>query len=199
MKLLLIRHPKPDVPEGTCYGRLDVAPERAHLEESVRRLRARWLSGAHPPPAAVFSSPLQRCALLAGALAGDVWPQVRHDERIAEVHFGQWEGRPWAQLPRHEIDAWRADIANHRPPGGESLQDLARRLLSFTDEHLPQDADPDAEVVLVTHVGVIQTLRRMLRSEPMTGFGATPVDYSSISTLVRRGEGYELESYNVTP
>jgi broad specificity phosphatase PhoE len=54
-------------------------------------------------------------------------------------------------------------------------------------------------VVLVTHVGVIQTLRRLLRSEPMTGFGATPVDYSSISTLVRRGDGYELESYNVAP
>lgn len=199
MKLLLIRHPRPDVPEGTCYGRLDVAPQRAHLEESVQRLRTRWLSGAHPSPTAVFSSPLQRCALLADALSRNLWPQVRHDERLAEVHFGEWEGRPWAQLPRHELDAWRADIANHRPPGGESLQDLARRLLSFADECLPQAAAPDTEVVLVTHVGVIQTLRRMLRNEPMTGFNTTPVDYSSVSTLVRRDGRFELESYNVAP
>ena len=199
MRLLLIRHPRPDVPEGTCYGRLDVAPQREHLDETVQRLRARWSSGAHRPPAAVFSSPLQRCALLAGALAGDVWPEVRHDERIAEVHFGEWEGRPWAELPRHELNAWRADIANQRPPGGESLQDLAQRLLSFAADCLPDQADPDTEVVLVTHVGVIQTLRRVLRNEPMTGFGGTHVDYSSISTLVRNDDGFALESYNVAP
>lgn len=199
MRLLLIRHPRPDVPEGTCYGRLDVPPQREHLDETVHRLRERWRAGTQRPPAAVFSSPLQRCARLAGALSGDVWPEVRHDERIAEVHFGEWEGRPWAELPRHELNAWRADIANHRPPGGESLQDLAQRLLAFAGDCLPRDAHPDTEVVLVTHVGVIQTLRRVLRNEPMTGFGATHVDYSSISTLVRRGGGFELESYNVAP
>ncbi len=199
MRLLLIRHPKPDVPEGTCYGQLDVAPEREHLHQSAQRLRNRWQASGRPAPAAVFCSPLQRCALLADALAGDVWPEVRHDPRIAEVHFGDWEGRRWAELPRHEIDAWRADIANHRPPGGESLQDLAARLRAFTEDCLPADAPPDAEVVLVTHVGVIQTLRRMLRGEPMSGFNTTPVDYASISTLVRRGGAFELESYNVAP
>ncbi len=199
MRLLLIRHPKPEVPEGTCYGRLDVPPQHEHLEQTVQRLRVRWSAGARPAPAAVFSSPLQRCARLADALAGDVWPEVRHDARIAEVHFGRWEGRRWAELPREELDAWRADIAGHRPPEGESLRDLAQRLLAFVDECLPREAPPHAEVVLVTHVGVIQTLRRVLRNEPMTGFGATAVDYSSISTLVRRDGRFEIESYNVAP
>ena len=72
MKLLLIRHPKPDVIEGTCYGRTDVPPEQADLAGLLERLRRRWRSGAHPPPRAVYSSPLQRCATVAGALAGDV-------------------------------------------------------------------------------------------------------------------------------
>lgn len=200
MRLLLIRHPRPDVAEGTCYGRLDVPPQQAHLDETVQRLRARWRAEGRRPPAAVFSSPLQRCARLAQALAGDVWPGVRHDERIAEVSFGRWEGRPWAELPREELNAWRADIAGCRPPGGESLQDLAVRLLDFSAECLPRHgADPDAEYVLVTHVGVIQVLGRVLRNAPLSGFGATAVDYSSISTLVLRDGSFAFESYNEAP
>lgn len=199
MRLLLIRHPRPDVPEGTCYGRLDVPPQQTHLDETVQRLRSRW-QAAGRSPTAVFSSPLQRCARLADALAGDVWPRVTHDARIAEVHFGNWEGRPWSEVPRNELDAWRKDIARQRPPGGESLEDLAVRLRAFTGQCLPTaSADSDDEYVLVTHVGVIQVLGRLLRNAPLSGFGSTAVDYSSVSTLVLRDGGFEFESYNVAP
>lgn len=196
MRLLLIRHPRPDVAEGTCYGRTDVPPQAGHLRETVDALRARWRDRA---PAAVFSSPLQRCALVANALAGDAWPQPQFDARIAELDFGRWENRPWAELPRDELDAWRADIAGVAPPEGESLRELSVRLREFIDERLPADAHPDAEFVLVTHVGVIQTLSRILRGKPMLGFGSTRIDYSSITTMVRRDGAFEIESLNILP
>lgn len=199
MRLLLIRHPRPDVADGTCYGRTDVAPQADHLRETVDALRARWRGAGRAAPAGVFSSPLQRCALVANALAGDAWPQPRFDPRIAELDFGRWEGRPWAQLPREELDAWRADITGVAPPGGESLAALARRASAFVSDALPATADPDAEFVVVTHVGVIQTLSRILRGQPLAGFGSTRIDYSSITTLVRRDGAFELESLNVLP
>lgn len=198
MKLLLIRHPKPDVDEGLCYGRMDVPPQRAHLEETVEALRARWRSAGNPPHR-VFSSPLQRCALVAHALADDAWPRPSFDPRIAEMSFGHWEGRPWAAVPGHEMAAWRADIGRVAPPGGESLADVSRRLLAFVDEHLSDPAHDDTEVVLVTHVGVIQTALRVLRGEPMNGFGRIAIDFGSISTLVRGPGGFEIESLNVAP
>lgn len=200
MKLLLIRHPKPDIPEGLCYGRLDVPPETADLERLVARLRARWASGAHPRPLAVFSSPLQRCARVAQALGGDLWPQARMDDRLMEMNFGHWEGQLWGTLPPEQIEAWRADITGHVPPGGESVADMSERARAFADEHLPgHDTPADAEVVLVTHAGIIQTLPRALMGVPMSEFRMSKLDYGTITTVTRLEGRFELHSHNVAP
>jgi len=117
MKLLLIRHPKPDVAEGTCYGRTDVPAQAAHLEEIAAALGQRWRN-AGTTPHRVFCSPLVRCAALARALTRNAdWPEPTLDPRIAEMHFGHWEGRPWSEIPAHEMQAWRADIGRVAPPG----------------------------------------------------------------------------------
>ena len=185
--------------EGTCYGRTDVPPRAEDLEAVTAALRARWRR-ADAPPHRVYSSPLARCALLARALARDAaWPEPTFDERIAEMHFGHWEGRPWREIPTREMEAWRADIGRVAPPGGESLADVADRLLAFAEARLADPMHPDAEVVVVTHVGVIQTALRVLRGEPMNGFGRTQVDFGSISTLVRRDGRFEIESVGVAP
>lgn len=199
MRLLLIRHPKPDVPEGTCYGRSDVPPEAAHLESTIEALRARWGASDRSAPHRVFSSPLQRCARVADALAGNGWPPPIFDHRIAEMDFGHWEGRPWADLPPEQMNAWRADIARVAPPGGESLAQVATRVRDFADACLSDPLHPEAEVVVVTHVGVIQTMLRVLRNEPMLGFGKVRIDFGSISTLVRRDGSFEIESCSVAP
>ena len=199
MKLLLIRHPRPDIAEGTCYGRTDVPAQAAHLDTVAQALRQRWRA-TQGRPHQVFSSPLSRCAALARALARDAqWPEPVFDHRIAEMHFGHWEGRPWSEIPSHEMQAWRADIGRVAPPGGESLADVADRLLAFTQACLSQTLHPEAEVIVFTHVGVIQTALRVLRGEPMNGFGRTQVDFGSISTLVRRDGRFEIESIGVAP
>jgi alpha-ribazole phosphatase len=200
MKLLLIRHPRPDVPEGTCYGRTDVAPDRGCLDELVERLRARWASGAHPPPHAVYSSPLQRCSLVARALAGDPWPEPVLDARLVEMDFGHWEGLLWPQIPKEQLDAWRADFIALAPPGGESVAQMAGRAAAFAAERLSHaDAPDEAVVVLVTHAGIIQTLPRVLSGAPMSGFKMTRLDYGTITTLVLREGRFEVDAHNEAP
>ena len=110
MKVWLIRHPKPAVPEGTCYGRTDVGTDDAHFAQVVERLRALHGSADGPTPLQVYTSPLSRCARVARALAGAPWPDPIVDPLLAEMHFGHWEGKPWSAIPRAEIDAWRDDI-----------------------------------------------------------------------------------------
>lgn len=183
VRLWLVRHPRPDVPVGWCYGASDVPIVDAHLDELLASLPSRL-----PREAPVYSSPLSRCLRLARGLerAGFTAPVV--DARLREMDFGRWEGRPWTEVPRHEIDAWRDDLVDYVPPGGEPLAALAERGRGFVDT-LP----PHRDAILVTHAGVIQVLMRTLRGEPLSGFGATKVDYGQVVVLERGGGGWTLQ------
>lgn len=141
MRLHLIRHPKPAIEAGICYGRHDCPAENA--VSVVGTLLAELPAGLP-----LWTSPLIRCRELADLLHRQ--PIV--DTRLAEMDFGAWEGRRWDDIPRAELDAWAADVAGYAPPGGESPRDLQWRALDFV-------ASLDVpEAVIVTHAGVIRTL-----------------------------------------
>ena len=141
MILHLIRHPKPRIASGICYGQLDLAAENSADVADKLQLEL-------PAGLPLWSSPLLRCRELAECLH----PQPMFDERLAEMNFGDWEGQAWDDIPRAQLDAWAADVAGYTPPGGESPLSLQRRALDFiADLSVP-------EAVIVTHAGVIRTL-----------------------------------------
>jgi alpha-ribazole phosphatase len=141
MILHLIRHPKPCIAGGICYGRLDIAAENPAAVADKLRIE-------YPGGLPLWSSPLRRCRELANCLHA----QPSFDERLAEMDFGAWEGRPWDAIPRPQIDAWAADVAGYAPPDGESPRSLQGRALAFVAGlNVP-------EAVIVTHAGVIRTL-----------------------------------------
>lgn len=141
MRLHLIRHPRPLIEAGFCYGRLDVAAEAP--EAIAAHLRANLPLGLP-----LWSSPLRRCLDLARLLH----PEPLVDERLAEMDFGHWEGQPWDAIPRGELDAWAADVAGYAPPGGESPRAVLARVQAFMANLAVEEA------VLVTHAGVIRLL-----------------------------------------
>jgi alpha-ribazole phosphatase len=200
MRVWLIRHPRPAVPEGTCYGRTDVGTDDAHHAQVVERLRGLHHTEHGPTPLRVLSSPLSRCARVAHALAGAPWPQPEIEPLLAEMHFGHWEGRPWSELPRDEIDAWRDDIAGWRPPGGETVSELAARGWQALQSLTPggERADPQRPAVaLVTHAGVILTLLKQVRGEPLKSFGGIRIDFGSVHGLEHRDGRWHVISENV--
>ncbi len=177
-RLFLARHAQPIVAPGICYGRLDLAvipeQERALLE----RLKAEL-----PRELTVISSPLQRCASTAMKLHHAGWPEPVFTEQIAEMHFGEWEGRAWRDINREQIDAWAADIVGYCPPGGESVQQLAQRALACI---AAQDFSRD--VLLITHAGVMQVLTKLLQRQPLADFSARKIEYGELLTLERSVE-----------
>lgn len=144
--LWLVRHATPLIETGTCYGRLDVAADTADTEAAAEALHLALPSGA-----ALVSSPLQRCRQLATAL-GRRRPTtpIRPDKRLAEMHFGSWEGRPWQDIGAAALDAWTADFALHAPGGGETVQAFIDRVAAAMDDV------PDGDTAWVTHAGVIR-------------------------------------------
>jgi len=180
--LWLVRHPRPAVPAGLCYGASDVPIDDAHLDELLAALPARL-----PRDAPLYSSPLSRCLRLAHGLhrAGFAAPAI--DRRLREMDFGAWEGGTWSDVPREQIDAWRDDLERYVPPGGESVAALAARGLEFVAT-LPAGS----RAIVVTHAGVMQTLVRALRGMPLSEFGGMRIDYGQVVVLGRDLDGWRV-------
>lgn len=167
MQLFLIRHPAPLVEPGTCYGRSDLAL----LEDAsgaADRIRPQLPAGLP-----LFTSPLQRCRLLAEALH----PAPRGDDRLLEMHFGDWEMKPWSLIQRDALDGWAADPLGYSPPGGESVGELQRRVHDFVDD---LDAQGIPGAALVTHAGVIKVLTGLAGGLPPRKWMALAFDYESV-------------------
>jgi len=167
MRLWLIRHPPPAVAAGTCYGATDLP-----LADNPAALAVR-LQQVLPAGVPLYSSPLQRCRLLAEQLH----PQPRFDDRLREIDFGDWEMQPWDALDRKLIDAWAADPFHFVPPGGEGVAALRARVRAFLDELRE-------EVVLVVHAGVIKVCVAELAGA--TDWFGLRFDYGSV-TLIENG------------
>jgi alpha-ribazole phosphatase len=138
-----MRHPRPAIAQGVCYGSTDVA-----LAATVE---AQAFAGL-PKFDRLVSSPLTRCVTLATALADARGHVALIDDRLREMDFGSWEGQDWDMIPRAELDAWAADFFHARPHGGESVAMLSTRVASALSHYRSRSG----ETLIVTHAGVVK-------------------------------------------
>lgn len=126
MDIFLVRHTAVDVPKGVCYGQTDVplapsfAEEAALVKEKLRYIRFE----------AVYTSPLSRCTRLADFCG---YPTAIRDQRILELHFGDWEMQSFDQIADPRLQAWYDDYLNVRTTGGESFMDQYERVSEFLE------------------------------------------------------------------
>jgi len=107
---------------------------------------------------AVWASSLQRAAYTAAIIAEAIGiGPVQVHPGLMENAFGPWQG-----LTVAEIEAgWPGYLAdNRRPDGAEQPEEVTARGLAALREIAQQH--PGGEVLVVTHVGLIRTLRRAL-------------------------------------
>lgn len=156
--LWLVRHAQPLIAPGVCYGQLDVPADPGLTLQAAMRLAADM-----PQSALLRYSPLQRCEQLALSLQASEANLIQ-DERLQEMHFGQWEGRPWHAIGKPAIDAWSQDLYAHAPAGGESLGAMLQRVRSALQQSWQYDSRLGSrDVVWVTHAGVIRCVQWLLR------------------------------------
>jgi len=170
-RLWLVRHARPMVAPGTCYGALDVLADPAATRTAAERLAA-----ALPRRVLVCHSTLQRCELLAldlQALRPDL--ALKPDARLREMDFGTWEGRTWADIGKPAIDAWTAAFASHAPGGGESLSAMLARISRALHDARRQCAAQDTQdVVWITHAGVARCVDWLLKAQEKSHEGTAP-------------------------
>ncbi len=170
--ILAARHPRPRVGARICYGRTDVA-----LAEPAEAGADAVIAAAGESIERIISSPLGRALLVARAVAGRTGAPLHTDDRLAEMDFGAWEGQAWAVLPRAEIDAWAAEPLSYRPGGGESVEQLLRRVRrAWTGI-----ASSAETTLLVTHAGPIRCLLHIAAGVPILTAIGTGIAYGSVT------------------
>jgi alpha-ribazole phosphatase len=177
VELYLIRHPRPSNAAGLCYGRKDVPVDTESVARAAMTVRERI-----PEPvlrsAGIFSSPSQRCVLLARELAAPREPTMV--DELQEMSFGEWEGRDWEAVPRDQLDAWAADVWGYRPGGAESAAMVAERWRRWS--RLIRRT-MNVSVVAVTHAGVIRVALACAGLLNTTTFSTSAIGFGSVHRI----------------
>ncbi len=184
--IAFVRHGEtPPNRAGLLLGRSDAA-----LTDHGRAQADRLAKGfAGSDVERVLASPLRRARDTAAPIAAACDQGVEVDERLIEIDYGEWEGRPFGDLEPGVITRWRGD-AGFAPPGGESLEVVADRVASFCDEWLD-----DRVVVAVSHVSPIKAaVTWALRVTPELAWRMR----LDVASITRIGAGPVLLSFNET-
>lgn len=138
----------------------------------------------------IVSSPLLRCAGFAYELGRKLDIPVSIDERLAELGYGEWEGKTPEELTAHDPDLllrYRRDPLDNRPPGAEELEGFAARVSAawgqIREQHLGRHA------LVVAHAGVIRMIVAQTLAMPLSHLFRIQVGNAAISRFTVEGEG----------
>jgi len=149
-RLIIWRHGETDHNAGGIWqGQLDTALSDKGREQALAAAAAL----AAYSPAVIVSSDLERAADTARTLASRVGLQVRYDERLREIHAGQWQGMTAGDVAEQFPEEQAALMAGEdiqRGIDGESLGQVAERTRAAVDEVLA-DLAPGECAVIATH------------------------------------------------
>lgn len=151
MVLYIWRHPKPIAANGFCIGQTDISVDKRKIKRLANKIQ-RFVR-LHQLPKVIWVSPLQR-SLKVGEILAPHGFQYHVAPELAEIDFGNWDGQPWAQIPKQEIDDWCDHFADFAPKGGESLQQLFNRAENWLNEMAAQNSG-QKPVLAVGHAGWI--------------------------------------------
>lgn len=169
MKIHLIRHTTPLIAQGVCYGQTDLElastfdQEKSHVHSKLR---------SHYD--VVYTSPLQRCSLLANTIET---PKHNTDSRLMEYNFGDWEMRPWAEFKSTSARAWMDNFVDQPAPNGDSISSMRERVMEFWEELLSK---PDQHVAVVTHSGVQRLIHAAILETPLTHLFRLQLDFGAV-------------------
>jgi broad specificity phosphatase PhoE len=141
----------------------------------------------------VVTSPLRRARETAATFGARVPVDV--DDRWTELDYGEFEGRPFGEVPNETWHRWRHDEM-YAPPGGESLAALGMRVRDAC-EHLAGEAS-EADIAVVSHVSPIKAAIAWALGVHDTVAWRMFLDVAAISRVAIGPQGPSLRSYNET-
>jgi broad specificity phosphatase PhoE/ribonuclease HI len=158
--LVLVRHGVTDHTLGKLFsgGLASANPPLNDEGREQARATGEWLAPMAPTFDALVSSPVRRTRETAEILAQFFDLEIEEEAGIAEMEFGTWDGKSFAEVHEQfpdEMSAWLGDLES-APHGGESFRAVEKRVLEGRDRIV--SAYAGQTVVAVSHVTPIKTL-----------------------------------------
>lgn len=165
------------------------------LDELGCRQMAACAGKIAPTPVLIQSSPQPRARQSATILARHFGLTVQIVPDVDELDFGDWTGRSFQELADDPAwKRWNSERGANRPPNGESMRSLQRRIVNHL-EQLREDT-AGGTVVVVSHAEPIRAALLHYADIALDDFLAVPVDPAGISTLLFERAGVRISRIN---
>ncbi|MPZ73397.1 MAG: phosphoglycerate mutase [Nitriliruptorales bacterium] len=182
--LVLVRHATTASTGKRLGGRTTASLDdagRAQAEAAAQRL-------ADLPLKAVYTSPLPRTLQTAQIVASLHRLDVRRDEGLLEVEYGDWTDRPLRPLTRTK----RWPVIQTRPslvtfPGGESIRAAQLRAVDAVESIVARHRR--GAIAVVSHADVIKALVSFYLGQPLDLFQRLHVSPASVTVLQLSADG----------
>ncbi len=163
MKLIVVRHGTTENNQTHLItGQLDIGLAKEGLEQANEL--ANELSKYQIE--AIYSSPLKRAIQTAEPIADKINLKITEDPRLMEVNYGEFTGRPgtstipvFGKDSTELMNSYEFDL---QPYGGESNEDLEKRIGSFIKDLKSQDYKT---VLIVGHSGTLRWLSYVITGQ----------------------------------
>lgn len=182
-RIFLWRHPEvAGAADGRFYGHTDVPLSqrgKSQMQLMVGRMSSEKLSG-------LYCSDLQRSCLVAEAMGRSLNPRRRAKSlaELRELNLGVWEGLSFRDISKRypqELAARYADLPSFRIQGGESLEDLAQRVLPVFQELVAEHRG--GQVCVVAHGGVNRVILAKLLGAPLDRVFRLEQEYACLNVI----------------
>ena len=182
--------------EGRAQGHTDV-PLNDLGRRQTERLAARLVS---VPFSAAYSSDLKRVVETAEPVLQGGHTRLHTTPELREKSYGAWEGRTFEEVRVQEPQLYQRlfeDDISFAPPGGESDEDLVRRV-GPVGTRLRASYNNGEDIFIAAHGGSLRALLVCLLDLPFNSLWRFKLDNASLSILSVRPEGVMVDLWNDT-
>lgn len=195
-KIILTRHGHVEgIQPERFRGRIELALTDEGLIQAKRT--AALISGTWTP-AAIYSSPLQRCRTTAAEISKACGgTKVLVLDGLNDLDYGAWQWRTHEDVEADDpvrFKLWRSAPHLVRFPEGESLQDLVARTANVLRETLARH--PAETVVFVGHDSVNRALLLQLLDQPLSAYWRLTQDPCGVSEVDIEGDRVRARRIN---
>ena len=182
-RVIFVRHGETDFPLDRIYcdGHEEPALNGSGIAQASQA--SGFLRGWRVD--ALYASPCLRTRMTAEAIAAShEGLRAVFNDALRERHFGVWEGLYFNEIESRfpaEYRLWKQDQSAFKPEGGESVYDLARRVVPEVKEIVASHRGGTA--VIVAHVGPIRVLVAEALGMPVELYRSLRIDPASITVV----------------
>ncbi len=148
MNIYLIRHGQTDWnKQGKIQGHLDIPlNQQGRLQAKIlaTKLKDKEIN-------MIYSSDLSRAYQTAEIIHSTTNSRLISESRLRERNYGDWQQLSWAEVHAqnpHVKSEWKTNPLDSKPPQGESIQELYKRVNLFFSGVLKTEAN---NVLIVAH------------------------------------------------